>query len=281
MTGDLDIAALRAWIGRTETSVDTLTPRLAREYAAMLDRDPGEEFAPLAIHWCLAPPAAPAAALGPDGHPARGLFLPPVPLPRRMWAGGELRLHGRLRVGDLVTRTSRIADVTVKQGRAGILCFVTVEHELTGPRGLAISETQDIVYRDLETAAVPVPGAAPARRAVPREAGWRRDKGADAVLLFRYSALTFNGHRIHYDRAYAVGVEAYPGLVVHGPLQATWLLEYAAEIFGRTPKKFKFRGVSPLFDFDRFSLCARQVETGLELWTEVDGAPCMEASAQL
>jgi len=220
MTGDLDIAALRAWIGRTETSVDTLTPRLAREYAAMLDRDPGEEFAPLAIHWCLAPPAAPAAALGPDGHPARGLFLPPVPLPRRMWAGGELRLHGRLRVGDLVTRTSRIADVTVKQGRAGILCFVTVEHELTGPRGLAISETQDIVYRDLETAAVPVPGAAPARRAVPREAGWRRDKGADAVLLFRYSALTFNGHRIHYDRAYAVGVEAYPGLVVHGPLQS-------------------------------------------------------------
>jgi 3-methylfumaryl-CoA hydratase len=208
------------------------------------------------------------------------LFLPPVPLPRRMWAGGELRLHGRLRVGDAVTRTSRIADVTLKEGRTGALCFVTVEHEITGPEGLAISERQDIVYRGVEAKTVPAAGAAPLRHGVPREAAWRRETGVDPVLLFRYSALTFNGHRIHYDRDYAVGVEAYRGLVVHGPLQATLLLDYAAEIFGKPPARFNFRGVSPLFDFERFSLCARQVETGLDLWTEVEGAPAMEASAQ-
>jgi 3-methylfumaryl-CoA hydratase len=280
MTAALDIAALRGWIGRTETSVDTLTPRLAREYAAMLDRAPDESLAPLAMHWCLAPPAAPAASLGPDGHPARGLFLPPVPLPRRMWAGGALQLHGRLLLGDSVTRTSRIADVTVKEGRTGQLCFVTVEHDIAGPRGLAISERQDIVYRDADPNTVPVAGAAPARRRIERNAAWRREMRVDPVLLFRYSALTFNGHRIHYDREYAVGVEAYPGLVVHGPLQATWLLEYAAEILGRPPAQFTFRGVSPLFDFEHFALCARQTQTGLELWTEADGAPAMEAAAQ-
>jgi 3-methylfumaryl-CoA hydratase len=273
MTADVDILALRGWIGRTESSADTLTPRLAREYAAMLDRAPEDEFAPLAIHWCLAPPSAPASALGPDGHPARGLFLPPVPLPRRMWAGGELHLHGRLRVGDAVIRTSRIADVTLKQGRTGALCFVTVDHEITGPQGLAIRERQDIVYRDAEAKTMPTTPDAP------REATWRRDMRVDPVLLFRYSALTYNGHRIHYDRAYAMGAESYPGLVVHGPLQATWLLEYAAEILGCPPARFTFRGVRPLFDDEHFALCARPAETGLDLWTEVDGAPAMEATA--
>jgi 3-methylfumaryl-CoA hydratase len=280
MTADLDITKLRGWIGRTETSVDTLTPRLAREYVAMLDRAPGVDVAPLAIHWCLAPTAAPAAALGPDGHPPRGLFLPPVPLPRRMWAGGELQFYDGLLVGDALVRTSRIADVAVKEGRTGILCFVTVEHEIASPRGLAISERQDIVYRDNEAKTAPVAGVAPVRRGGGREAAWRREMRVDPVQLFRYSALTYNGHRIHYDRDYAVGVEAYPGLVVHGPLQATWLLEYAAEILGRPPAIFSFRGISPLFDFERFTLCARQGALGLELWTEVDGATAMEASAQ-
>jgi 3-methylfumaryl-CoA hydratase len=280
VTGDLDFATLRGWIGRAETSADTLTPRLAREYAAMLDRAPDDDLAPLAVHWCLAPHAAPASAVGPDGHPARGGFLPPVDLPRRMWAGGELRFHDRLRVGDAVVRTSRIADVTVKDGRTGVLCFVTVGHEIASSRGVAISERQDIVYRDREAKAVAIAGVAPVRRGVAPEAAWRRDMRVDPVLLFRYSALTFNGHRIHYDRDYAVGVEAYPGLVVHGPLQATWLLEYAAEILGRPPKTFSFRGVSPLFDFERFALCARQVEGALELWTEADGALAMEARAQ-
>jgi len=273
VSGDLDIAGLRAWIGRTETGTDVVTPRLVRDYAAMLDREPGGEVAPLALHWCLAPPAIRASGLGPDGHPARGSFLPPVPLPRRMWAGGEVWLHGRLAVGDTVTRVSRIADVAMKDGRTGVLCFVTVEHEIAGPRGVAVRERQDIVYRD---AAMKTP---PARRAVLRPASWRREMRVDPVLLFRYSALTFNGHRIHYDRDYAAGVESYPGLVVQGPLQATWLLDYAAEILCRPPERFRFRGVSPLFDFEPFALCARQVETGLELWTEVDGAPAMEACA--
>jgi 3-methylfumaryl-CoA hydratase len=279
VTGDPDIAALRGWIGRTETSADMLTPRLLRAYAAMLDRAPEEDVAPLAVHWCLAPPTAQAAALGPDGHPARGSFLPQVALPRRMWAGGELRFHDRLRAGDHVARTSRIADVTVKEGKTGSLCFVTVEHETASARGLAIRERQDLVYRDRD-AKPALAGVAPARRRVARPARWRREMRVDPVLLFRYSALTFNGHRIHYDRDYAVREESYPGLVVHGPLQATWLLEYAAEILGRPPAIFSFRGVSPLFDFEHFALCARQVETELELWTDVDGAPAMEARAR-
>jgi 3-methylfumaryl-CoA hydratase len=268
----VDIAHLRSWIGRRETVADIVTPRLLREYAAMLDRE-DSGTAPLALHWCLAPPAAKATTLGPDGHPARGGFLPPVPLPRRMWAGGRLTLHDRLRSGDAVTRASHIADVTVKEGRTGVLCFVTVEHAITGPRGLAIAERQDIVYRPAEAAPAPPPPA-------PEPAQWRRDMTSGPVLLFRYAALTFNGHRIHYDRPYATEAEHYPGLVVHGPLQATWLLEFAAEIVGRPPKDFSFRGLRPLFDFQPLSLCAGTTETGLKLWVEANGAATMEATAQ-
>ena len=154
--------------------------------------------------------------LGPDGHPARGGFLPPVPLPRRMWAGGELEFFDTLRVGDEVTRTSRIAEVTMKTGSTGVLCFVSVDHLVTTPRGTAIRERQDIVYRDVSTAA-----AAPAKPAAPPPTAQHRESHmADPVLLFRYSALTFNGHRIHYDRDYVTKVEGYPGLIFHGPMQA-------------------------------------------------------------
>jgi 3-methylfumaryl-CoA hydratase len=271
---ELDAAALRGWIGRTETARDVVAKRLAEELRATLNADATSSEPPLAIHWCLAPPAAPTASLGPDGHPARGGFLPPVPLPRRMWAGSALTFHDRLRIGDAVERRSRIADVTIKQGRTGRLCFVTVEHEFTTDRGLAITERQEIVYRGLQSAQ-PVPS----RAEVP-EAGWTRDLTADPVLLFRYSALTFNGHRIHYDRSYVTEVEGYPGLIVHGPLQATLLVDFAASIKGAAPWTFQFRGMQPLFDFERFRLCAREREAGLHLWIEAeDGRQTMDAQA--
>jgi 3-methylfumaryl-CoA hydratase len=276
MSEGLDINHLRGWIGRTDTARDVITDRLVREYAATMDTVPDAQNAPLAVHWCLAPPAAAASDIGPDGHPARGGFLPPVPLPRRMWAGGQLTFHNRLMVGDHVERVSNIADVTVKEGRTGVLCFVTLHHEISSSAGLLITERQDLVYR-------PAAGSA-SGTAKPEElppAQWRRTQKADPVLLFRFSALTFNGHRIHYDRPYAMEVENYPGLVVHGPLQASWLLNFAAEIKGAAPRQFSFRGVNPLFDFQSFALCAREADNGLQLWIQSgEGVRTMDAQAQ-
>jgi 3-methylfumaryl-CoA hydratase len=275
------IDELRNWIGREEIVRDTLTPRLARELSATIGGsdelpEPGSA-APYAAHWLLAPHIVTAGRIGADGHPMRGGFLPPVSLPRRMWAGGSLQFHDHFLVGDAVERRTRIADVTMKAGRSGTLCFVTLEHELFSPRGLAITERQDVVYRDLAPAAV-VP---PAPAAPGPVAEWRREMRADPVLLFRYSAITFNGHRIHYDREYAMREEFYPGLVVHGPLQATLLLGYAAEIFGRHPAAFSFRGVSPLFDFQKFALLADKNEDGLGLWIEAEnGVRTMQAEAK-
>jgi 3-methylfumaryl-CoA hydratase len=275
----IDEGQLQNWIGRTETAEDVVAPRLVREFRVALDQgdDPpllGDD-APIAIHWCLAPPTVQASRIGPDGHPARGGFLPPVPLPRRMWAGGGLQFHDRLLVGDGVRRHSTIQNVTVKHGRSGILCFVTVQHELSTVRGPAVTERHDIVYRPLDGTPAPKPDPA-----VLPKPDWMRDMRADPVLLFRYSAITFNGHRIHYDRAYVTGEEGYPGLIVHGPLQATLLLHFAEELNGRAPVRFEFRGLQPLFDFEPFSLCARRTEAGLHLWVQTqDGKQTMEAQA--
>jgi 3-methylfumaryl-CoA hydratase len=219
------------------------------------------------------------AALGPDGHPARGGFLPPVPLPRRMWAGGRLEFIDAVRVGDVVTRTSRIGDVALKQGSTGQLCFVTVEHTLATPRGVAIRERQDIVYREPPPAGAVAPAGPTA--AGPTAAAHSRRHMADPVLLFRYSALTFNGHRIHYDRTYVTQVEGYPGLIVHGPLQAALLAEFAAEHHGgRPPATFAYRGVQPLFDGGEFSLNANAADATMELWAaNGGGTPTMKATA--
>ncbi len=276
----LDETHLRSWINRAETVEDGVSCRLVREFTATLDTSddlprPGDE-APLGIHWCLSPPTVKASRIGPDGHPARGGFLPPVPLPRRMWAGSALQFHDRLLVGDDVRRHSVIQDVAIKHGRSGILCFVTVLHALSTARGPAITERHDIVYRALGGPAAPKPD--PALLPKPER---MREMRADPVLLFRYSAVTFNGHRIHYDRGYATGEEGYPGLVVHGPLQATLLLQFAAEILGCAPSRFTFRGLQPLFDFEAFRLCARRAETGLHLWIDTaDGKQTMEAEAR-
>ncbi|MBB5049714.1 3-methylfumaryl-CoA hydratase [Rhodopseudomonas rhenobacensis] len=280
MTDALDLDHLKQWIGRSERASDVVTAQLTKGLRATLFLDIGTpaigDAAPFTVHWCLAQPVAAMAALGPDGHPARGGFLPPVPLPRRMWAGGELQFLDALRVGDEVTRSSSIADVTLKHGSSGPLCFVAVEHVISTARGVAVRERQDIVYRDMASAA---PAAKPA--APPPAATHRVTHVADPVLLFRYSALTFNGHRIHYDRDYVTKVEGYPGLVFHGPLQAALLVNFSASLHGgAAPQNFSYRGVQPLFDGGQFSVNANATETGLELWTaNAAGAPTMKASA--
>jgi 3-methylfumaryl-CoA hydratase len=281
MTGKPNLDHLRQWIGRGTEASDVVTAQLVKGLRATLFMDIGApkpgDAAPFTMHWCLAQPVYPASELGPDGHPARGGFLPPVPLPRRMWAGGELEFFEPLRVGDEVTRTSRISDVTMKTGSTGVLCFVSVEHLITTTRGTAIRERQDIVYRDISIA----PAAAPANPPAPPPAAQHRESHiADPVLLFRYSALTFNGHRIHYDRDYVTRVEGYPGLIFHGPMQAAFLVEFAAKLHGGVaPKKFSYRGVQPLFEGE-FSVNANVSDAGMELWTANSaGLPTMKGTA--
>lgn len=258
----LDIAHLQTWEGRTEEVRDTVTPWLVAAFRATLDigpgdMDPGEprpgDPVPYGLHWCLALPTAPMAAIGEDGHPARGGFLPPVPLPRRMWAGGRLKFLDLLRVGDIVTRTSQVKSVGLKQGRTGDLVFVLVEHRVSTERGPAIVEEHDIVYRGLDAPAVGAGGP----RTPGLDASLRERITPSPVLLFRYSALTFNGHRIHYDRPYVTEVEGYPGLIVHGPLQATLLMQLASRMFGGPLGAFQFRAVKPLFDLGPFTLAGR------------------------
>jgi 3-methylfumaryl-CoA hydratase len=282
MTEKLDLDHLRQWIGRSQQASDTVTAQLVKGLRATLFAEIGEpkpgDAAPFTVHWCLAQPVFPMSQLGPDGHPTRGGFLPPVPLPRRMWAGGELEFLDTLRVGDDATRTSRISDVTVKTGSSGQLCFVSVEHIVTSPRGAAIRERQDVVYRAMENPQ----SAAPERPAPPPPAAQHRETHvSDPVLLFRYSALTFNGHRIHYDRDYVSKVEGYPGLIFHGPLQAALIVEMAARLRGgKPPKKFSYRGLQPLFEGSEFSINANDHGATMELWTANEaGQPTMKGTA--
>lgn len=277
----VDIDQLRQWIGREERASEMLTEALVSRFEATLGaslaRIKGE--APLAIHWCLTQPAVAADNLGVDGHPARGGFLPPVPLPRRMWAGGQLTFIAPLRIGENITRISRIADVIHKQGRSGELVFVTVEHEIHSGSTLAVRDTQNIVYRAEDTGSAQQPSTA---ADTPRIADNCETVEATTTLLFRYSALTFNGHRIHYDLDYARHEEGYAGLVVHGPLQATLLLHLASRMnSNRTPQHFSYRGVAPLTHGGQFSLNAAPVEGGLDLWTAgQDGVTRMTASVK-
>jgi 3-methylfumaryl-CoA hydratase len=282
MTAKPDLDHLRQWIGRSTEAADIVTAQLVRGLRATLFLEIGEpkagDAAPFTTHWCLAQPVFPMSALSQDGHPTKGGFLPPVPLPRRMWAGGELEFFDALRVGDESRRSSRISDVTMKTGSTGALCFVSVEHTITTPRGIAVRERQDIVYRDLGS---PQP-ARPAKPAPPPPVAKHRESHmADPVLLFRYSALTFNGHRIHYDREYVTKVEGYPGLIFHGPMQAAFIVEFAAKLHGgQPPKKISYRGVQPLFEGGEFSINANKTDAGLELWTaNAEGQPTMKGTA--
>ena len=282
MTEKLDLDHLRGWIGKTTEASDTVTAQLVKGLRATLFQDIGEpkngDAAPWTTHWCLAQPVFPMSQLSQDGHPTRGGFLPPVPLPRRMWAGGELQFFDAMRVGDEAKRSSRISDVTMKTGSTGTLCFVAVEHEITTQRGTAIRERHDIVYREMSSAAPAAPAKAPPP---PPVAKHRESHMADPVLLFQYSALTFNGHRIHYDRDYVTKVEGYPGLIFHGPLQAALIVEFAAKLHGgMPPKNVSYRGVQPLFEGSEFSVNASDNGGGLELWTaNSDGQPTMRGTA--
>lgn len=273
----------RQWLGRRQQRVDLVSAGVVGALAATLDRDDpepvaGDELPPL-WHWIFFTPRARQSDLGDDGHARRGGFLPPVPLPQRMWGGGRLDFQEPLRVGDRIERNSCIADIRFKQGRSGPFAIVTVRHEITGPRGVAIVEEHDILYRDAAR-----PGtAAGAPQAAPMDETFAHEIVPDPVLLFRYSALTFNGHRIHYDRSYATEVEGYPGLVVHGPLIATLLVELLRrEAPGARVRRFSYKAVGPLFDIHRFTVCGRpDGAKGYALWArDHKAALAMQATAE-
>ena len=278
---------LRAWIGRSETVRDTIVPTPVAALAATLDHpaapvETGMVLPPL-WHWLYFLPLHRQSEIGADGHAKRGGFLPPVPLPRRMWAGSQFEFRAPIRVGDRVTRTSTIADVSTKTGRTGTLVFVKVRHELrcNDAADPALVEVHDIVYREARRP----DDVEPPPQTAPTEAAWRREIVPDDVLLFRYSALTFNGHRIHYDRRYVTEVEGYPGLVVHGPLIATLLLDLlrreapAAEL-----ASFRFKALRPTFDLHPFHVNGTPQPDGktVRLWaSDHDGWLTMDATATL
>ncbi len=276
---------LRTWIGRTEVMEDVVAASKVAALAATLDRDDPPPMAgdplPPPWHWTLCVAAARQSALGADGHPARGGFLPPVPLPRRMWAGGRLTFPRPLRVGEPVQRRSELMSVEHKSGRSGDLVFVLVRHEFHAASGLAVTEEHDIVYRDLPVAGAP----APTFTAAPTACPWQRTIVPDDVLLFRYSALSFNGHRIHYDRRYVTEVEGYPGLIVHGPLVATLLLDLLRRNMpGATIAAFEFKALKPLFDIAPFSVHGQPEGDGktVRLWArDAEGWLAMSATATL
>ena len=283
------LAHLRSWMGKSETTSDQITPTSVRGMSATLDRDDAAPVAgttlPLLWHWLYFLPQARQSELGADGHPTRGGFLPPVPLPRRMWAGGRLQWEtaNPMRVGETVERVSTIRSVTHKAGRSGELLFVLVEHRYSNANGLALTEEHDIVYR-----AAAEPGAPESTPQTPPLAGlesWSRRIVPDDVLLFRYSALTFNGHRIHYDRQYVTEVEGYPGLIVHGPLIATLLLDLLRRNMPTAQvRRFSFKAVRPTFDLNAFQVFGKVSDDGrtVELWAQDhDGWLTMQGTAEL
>ncbi|MEJ5975063.1 MaoC family dehydratase N-terminal domain-containing protein [Novosphingobium sp. PS1R-30] len=267
-----------SWIGKSQSVVDVLEPARSNALSVALGGDgalkAGEEL-PLLHHWLYFWDVKPPQGLGNDGHPAKGGFLPPVALPRRMWAGGRLTFLKPLHVGDTVTKTSTILSVTEKTGRSGTLVFVTVQHEFDAGDGVAIREEQDLVYREPAAGSLPAPVAGPAPAAA-----WAETLDPNSVLLFRYSALTMNGHRIHYDRPYAIEEEAYPALVVHGPLQATLLIDLAARKLSAPITGFDFRGEKPAFDGAPLHVCGDVTDDGAEVWTQQGEARNMVATVR-
>ena len=283
------LAHLQTWQGRTETLGDSIAAVPVQALSATLDRDDpapaaGTPLPPL-WHWMYFLPHARASEIGPDGHPKRGGFLPPVPLPRRMWAGGRLAWEpaNPLCVGQQVQRRSTIRSVKHKAGRTGELLFVLVEHQYHNEHGLALTEEHDIVYRSAARPGDPAPP--PQTPPLAGQQAWSRTIAADDVLLFRYSALTFNGHRIHYDRKYVTEVEGYPGLIVHGPLIATLLLDLLRrEMPGAQVAAFDFRAVRPTFDLHPFSVHGKPSADGrtVELWAQDhEGFLTMQGTATL
>jgi len=281
-TETVDIDHLRQWVGKSEVREQHLEPFPARALARLLDREvvPGDgDPLPIPWHWLYFLDAPSRAGTGTDGHPERGGFLPPVPLPRRMWAAGDLTIHEPLTLGRAARKVSTVRSVEHKQGRAGSLVFVTVAHELEQSGKPCISELQHLVYREAPTAAAALPPGEPASTA----GDWSRTVHPDPVMLFRFSALTYNGHRIHYDRDYATREEFYPALVVHGPLLATLLLDLLVREgrISAPPAHFSFRAQRPAFDTEPLRLLGRSEPEGVALWTsDASGMVGMTASAR-
>jgi len=282
MTADGEFSA---WVGRAETATDSVTVQQVAGLAATLDLDQAARerlglvaggMLPALWHWLAFLPTTPMSGLGPDGHPKRGGFLPPVPLERRMWAGGRLHFMGEIRIGEPFERRSTILSVKDKAGRAGRMVFVTVEHRFSTEQGLAVVEEQDIVYVAIPERFAPPPPVEP-----PAPVAFREQVAIDTVKLFRFSAVTFNGHRIHYDLDYTREVEKYPGLVVHGPLQAVLIMEAARRHReGAMPKTYSFRGVRPLFHFEPVQVVGTAIEGNEQHLATVngDGHACMQAT---
>ncbi len=274
----IDLDFLRGWIGRSSVAEDTLSVRHARLMAATLglkqDEFKAGTLLPPLWHWLYFLEGLPASELGRDGHPARGGFLPPVPLPNRMWAGGRLLFHAPVALGATVRKRSAVRSVEHKRGRSGDLVFVTVRHEIISADAVAITEDHDIVFK------APTPGAArPAPIAMPAPSHSEPFEPT-STLLFRYSALTFNGHRIHYDADYCRNVEGYANLVVHGPLQATLLAGLALRLAPRPLQGFTYRALQPALLGTPLTLNAAASDDGLMLWAALpDGAVSMQAGA--
>lgn len=276
---------LQDWVGRSETVSDiaTATPyaALSATFDRVAERPAVGTALPALWHWLYFLPMHRQSEIGPDGHAKRGGFLPPVPLPRRMWAGSQFQFHRPLCIGDAMERTSTIESVTEKHGRTGTLVFVKVRHEIrrNGEADIALTEFHDIVYRE---AARP-DDVAPPPKAAPATATWQKHWVPDDVLLFRYSALTFNGHRIHYDRKYVTEMEGYPGLIVHGPMVATLLLDLLRHhLPDAEVASYEFRAVRPVFDIHTFDVCGEPQPDGktFKLWAkDHEGWLTMEATA--
>ncbi|RLA53268.1 MAG: acyl-CoA dehydrogenase [Gammaproteobacteria bacterium] len=279
---DIDLDHLKQWEGKQETHEDVISLATAQAMAATLDWEAlpqaGDELAK-SWHWLHFLATARQSKIGRDGHPERGGFLPPVPLPRRMWASGQAAFHSPLHIGDNVRKVSTVKSVTHKQGGTGNLVFVVVEHEIYTGDTLAISDTQNLVYRE-----DPDPNAPSPKAMLPKDtAGFSREVNPDPVLLFRFSALTFNGHRIHYDRDYAMNEEGYTGLVVQGPLSASLLLDLVrTELPDVEVEHYDYRAVRPLIDGNPFQIQGCKTDDGLSLWVvDHEGAMTMQAKAIL
>jgi 3-methylfumaryl-CoA hydratase len=279
---DSQLDSLKDWIGRTESQVDQVTIPAVHRLAATLDRsDPMPRSGdPLPAAWysIFFPRVVVQSEIGADGHPKRGDFLPPVPLPRRMFAGRRTTFHAELRIGDEVRKDSTITSVTAKKGRQGLMVFVTVRAAISCPRGLAITEERDIVYRGETDLKLPPAQPQPA----PGNAVWSRSITPDEVMLFRYSALTFNGHRIHYDHRYVTGVEGYPGLVMNGGLTTLFLYELARAHAKGSIVEMNSRNVRPLFVNQPIALCGEPGADGAtaRLWA-MDPAGALALSGEV
>ncbi len=249
------------WIGRQFSGSETVSDRVLNQFRATFGTMLAPAPVPPGLHWCLMPDIAEADRIGRDGTPQQGIFVPELPLPRRMWAGGELTITRALQPGEVVRRVTTISDITEKAGATGPLIFLTLDMVWSVGDETIITERRDFAYRE-----DPKPGAGTTPDPAadwPDGALWTATP--DPVLLFRYSAMTFNGHRIHYDHPYAMGVEGYDGLVVHGPLQATWMLNLATTVLGQTPARFRYRGMSPVICGQAVRIEGRRAKDGLAL----------------